>query len=70
MLLAQIALVPEDDDVGITMSNLTRVAAALQKQVTRDFGPIWEIDATVDAFERLEDVPGPSSSVPLCQISH
>jgi hypothetical protein len=56
-LLAQIALVPEDDDVGITMSNLTRVAAALQKQVTRDFGPLWERDATVDAFERFEDVP-------------
>jgi hypothetical protein len=57
MLLAQVALVPEDSHSGITMSNLTRVAAALQKQVTRDFGPIWEIDATVDAFESLDDMP-------------
>ncbi|GHO98445.1 hypothetical protein KSF_084930 [Reticulibacter mediterranei] len=57
MLLAQVALVPENEDTGISMSNLTRVAAALQKQVTRDFGPIWEIDATVDGFASLEDVP-------------
>lgn len=57
LLLAQVAIVPESDDDGIAMSNLTRVAAALQKQVTRDFSPIWEVDATVDAFERLEDVP-------------
>ena len=32
-------------------------AAALQKQVTRDFGPIWEIDADVSAFGRLSHVP-------------
>jgi hypothetical protein len=57
MLLAQIALVPEDENVGVTLSNLTRVAAALQKQVTRDFSPIWEIDGSVDAFASLEDVP-------------
>jgi hypothetical protein len=57
MLLAQVALVPENEQTGISVSNLTRVAAALQKQVTRDFGPIWETDATADAFERLEDIP-------------
>ena len=34
-----------------------KVAAALQKQATRDLGPIWEVSATVDAFEKLEDVP-------------
>jgi len=53
----QVALVPENEQVGITVSNLTRVAAALQKQVTRDFGPVWEVDGTVDAFASLEDVP-------------
>jgi hypothetical protein len=57
MLPMQVALVPENEQVGITVSNLTRVAAALQKQVTRDFGPIWELDGTVDAFTSLEDVP-------------
>jgi hypothetical protein len=25
--------------------------------VTRDFGPIWDVTGTVDAFARLEDVP-------------
>jgi hypothetical protein len=34
-----------------------KVAAALQKQAIRDLAPIWSISATVDAFERLEDVP-------------
>lgn len=34
-----------------------RVSAALQKQVTRDFGPVWNIDATVDPFPDPHDVP-------------
>jgi len=36
---------------------LTRVAAALQKQVVRDFGPIWDVQASVSAFASLDDVP-------------
>jgi len=54
-LTQQLALVPEG--VNIKTSVLTRVASALSKQVMRDFGPIWKIDATVDAFAELEDVP-------------
>jgi hypothetical protein len=38
-------------------SDVSRVAAALQKQVTRDFAPIWDVVATVDAFPSLDDVP-------------
>jgi hypothetical protein len=41
----------------VEMADLMRVAAALQKQATRDLGPIWGITATVDAFAALEDVP-------------
>lgn len=55
MMFSHIALVSETD--AISMPELTRVAAALQKQVTRDFTPIWNIYGTVDAFSRLEDVP-------------
>lgn len=57
MLPMHIGLVSElkSDDISIT--ELTQVSAALQKQVTRDFGPLWDIDATVDAFTRLDDVP-------------
>src|SRR5262245_31915147 len=55
MLLVQVALVSEISEVSA--SELTRVSAALQKQALRDFGPIWDIQATVDAFVRLEDVP-------------
>jgi hypothetical protein len=34
-----------------------RISAALQKQATRDLAPIWEISATVDAFDQLGHVP-------------
>jgi hypothetical protein len=41
----------------ISTRDLMRVAAAVQKQVTRDFTPAWGLRATVDAFEELRDVP-------------
>jgi hypothetical protein len=53
-LLRKVALVPYEVDVG--SSELTLVASALSKQVNRDFAPLWEIDATVDAFATLEDM--------------
>jgi hypothetical protein len=55
MFVEHIAIVSEV--AAVSQSELTRVAAALQNQVMRDFQPIWEIQATVDAFVRLEDVP-------------
>jgi hypothetical protein len=54
-MLVQVALVSQSD--SIPSSDVSVVSAALQKQVTRDFGPIWDVEATVDAFETLEDVP-------------
>lgn len=53
--IQQIALVSEVPD--ISGSELSRTSAALQKQLTRDFGPIWNVMATIDSFARLEDVP-------------
>ena len=50
-----LALVSETSE--ISASELNRVAAALNKQATRDLGPIWGLNATVDAFIDLEDVP-------------
>jgi hypothetical protein len=41
----------------ISTSHLLQVSAAVQKQVTRDVAPLWGIRATVDTFERLEDIP-------------
>jgi hypothetical protein len=55
MLTNNLALVSEVD--GHDPSDVARVAAALQRQAARDFGPIWQVSATVDAFPRLEDVP-------------
>jgi hypothetical protein len=41
----------------VSMRSLLQATAALQKQVTRDFMPIWGFPATVDAFEDLHSVP-------------
>ena len=54
-LVRQLALVSES--ASIEFPEVSRVAAALDKQATRDFGPIWEIRTSVHAFATLEDVP-------------
>ena len=51
----QVALVSESPSVSFR--DVSSVAAALQKQATRDFGPIWQVSATVSAFDALESVP-------------
>jgi hypothetical protein len=54
-LTPHVAIVP--DSPSVTLAQVSSVAAAIQKQVTRDFGPLWNINATVDSFENLEAVP-------------
>ena len=54
-MLLHIALVSITSEV--TLAQLAPVAAAIQKQVSRDFGPMWNVEATVDVFDKLEDVP-------------
>lgn len=54
-LTPHVALV--SDSPSVTLADISPIAAAIQKQVTRDFGPVWGINATVDAFEKLESVP-------------
>ena len=55
MLTISVAVVSEvkDHDPG----DVARVTAALQRQAIRDFRPVWDVEATVDAFPTLEDVP-------------
>ena len=55
LLTDYVALVSLTRD--ISTSHLLQVAAAVQKQVTRDLTPFWGIRANVDAFENLADVP-------------
>ncbi|MBI3510944.1 MAG: hypothetical protein HY064_09770 [Bacteroidetes bacterium] len=55
MIPSHIALV--DHTGKIKLSELNIVAAALQKQVIRDFSPLWKVVATVDAFEKSKDIP-------------
>ena len=53
--LQHIAVVSESQH--LSFSELGSVSAALQKQALRDFFPIWDILSSVDAFEKLDDVP-------------
>jgi hypothetical protein len=55
MILHQIALVSLSKK--IKPERLASVGAALQKQATRDLGPIWGIKATVDVFPHINSVP-------------
>jgi hypothetical protein len=41
----------------VDLGELLKVSAALQKQLNRDFAPIWTVDATIDAFASREDIP-------------
>jgi hypothetical protein len=55
MLIRQVALLSRSKKVS--NAELARVSAALQKQIMRDFAPIWNVQATVDAFQSEADVP-------------
>ena len=54
-LIRQIALVSQS--ALLPPGDVSKVAAAIQKQATRDLSPIWSVSATVDAFDNLDDVP-------------
>jgi hypothetical protein len=55
MFTIHVALVADTD--AVSTREITRVAAALDKQVTRHFGPLWSVRATVDPVFSLEDIP-------------
>jgi hypothetical protein len=55
MTTNHVALV--SDTPSIAFADVANVSAAIQKQVTRDFGPLWGVNATVDPFPKLEAVP-------------
>ncbi|MEO7995951.1 MAG: hypothetical protein ABI852_00830 [Gemmatimonadaceae bacterium] len=55
MLLRQVGLVSVTPHVSLAMLSL--VSAALQRQVVRDFAPIWGVSATVDVFATVAEMP-------------
>lgn len=55
MFLQHLALV--DHSKTLHAADISQAAAALQKQATRDLGPIWGIKATIDAFPDIKNVP-------------
>jgi hypothetical protein len=54
-LVRQVAVVSTSTQVSA--ATVMQISAALQKQATRDLGPIWDVSATVDAFDKLGHVP-------------
>jgi hypothetical protein len=67
-MLRHLALVSET--ARTTPSDLAAVAAAVQKQIVRDFEPIWSESATMQAFPHLEDVPSDYSPIILRDDIH
>jgi hypothetical protein len=55
MFVSHVSLVSQTN--RLTLGQLSLASAAIQKQITRDFGPVWNIEASIDAFEKLSDVP-------------
>jgi len=55
MITIQLALVSETNQVPF--SEVAKISAALQKQITRDFSPVWNHAATIDSFAALNDIP-------------
>ena len=55
MLTAHIALVSQSS--ATPPESLMEVAAAVQRQIVRDFSPIWGVEASVQPFARLDQVP-------------
>jgi hypothetical protein len=54
-MLRHVAIVSQSKK--LKSADVAAAGAAIQKQVSRDFGPIWQIAATVSYFEKLKDVP-------------
>lgn len=52
-----IAIVSTIEPGTLSLNEITRVSAAIQKQIMRDFAPIWEVQATIDYFPTYEDIP-------------
>lgn len=55
MVPNHIGVAPETS--AVSLADLAPIAAAVQKQVTTDFGPIWGINATVSCFGSLDEIP-------------
>lgn len=55
MVAQHVAVISESEN--LSSSDVARATAAVQKQVTNDFGPVWGVTATVDAFPTLDDMP-------------
>jgi len=55
MLPSHVALISQSKSVSV--ADLTNTAAAVQKQIARDFAPVWTVNATISVFASRKDVP-------------
>ena len=67
-LTDHVAIVSLTSDIPTRL--ILQVAAAIQKQITRDFAPYWGARVTVDAFEDLESVPSDYHPVVIFSATH
>ena len=67
-LTDHVAIVSLTSDIPTRL--ILQVAAAIQKQITRDFAPYWGTRVTVDAFEDLESVPSDYHPIVIFSAGH
>jgi len=66
-LAHHVALVCETESVSF--GEVRSFCAALQKQVTQDFKPTWDIDATIETFRKGEHIPAGYWHVRICDAT-
>jgi len=55
MFVSHVALVSQT--ARVPFGQVALASAAIQKQISRDFGPIWNVEASIDPFEKLSQAP-------------
>jgi hypothetical protein len=66
--LNHIALVLDKDNSSIDIGFLTQVSAAISRQLTEHFAPLWNISASIDAFADINQVP--AQYAPIYVLDH
>jgi hypothetical protein len=66
--LSHIALVLDANNTRIGISDLTRVGAALNRQLNEHFAPLWNLSASISAFADINQVP--AQYAPIYILDH
>jgi hypothetical protein len=61
--LSHIALVLDQNNTRTTISDLTRVSAAINRQLNEHFAPLWNLPVSLSAFASINEVPAQYSPI-------